>query len=144
MPRRVKDARNSQNPEETGRMPLTAWEGARPCWHLDFGLHPPKLWENTFLLFQAPQFVMTCYGSHRKSMYSKTNVSYQGFPVNAKMQGAGSNHRQTAQHSCGVSSWAEDGRGKVKKNLRSSLVVQWLRLQAPNAGGPKCNPQSGS
>ena len=77
-------------------------------------------------------------------MYSKTNVSYQGFPVNAKMQGAGSNHRQTAQHSCGVSSWAEDGRGKVKKNLRSSLVVQWLRLQAPNAGGPKCNPQSGS
>ena len=90
----AKDARNSQNLEETGRMPLTAWEGAWPCWHLHLGLHPPKLWENTFLLFQAPWFVMTCYGSHRKSMYSKRNVSYQGFPVNARMQGAGPNHGQ--------------------------------------------------
>lgn len=28
-----------------------------------------KLWENKFLLFQATQFVVCCYGSPRKSIY---------------------------------------------------------------------------
>ena len=29
-------------------------------------------------------------------------------------------------------------------NMGTSLVVQWLRLRAPNAGGPRFNPQSGN
>lgn len=32
------------------------------CWHLDFRLWPPELWENTFLLFYTTQFVMAAPG----------------------------------------------------------------------------------
>ena len=40
---------------------------------------------------------------------------------------------------------AEDSsRRKDKRKPGTSLVVQWLRLQAPNAGDPGLNPWSGN
>ena len=32
----------------------------------------------------------------------------------------------------------------MKRRLRDSLVIQWLRLQIPNAGGPRFCPRSGN
>lgn len=44
--------------------------GARPCEHLDLGLWPPGLWENTFLWLSASMFVVIYYGSHGKQIQS--------------------------------------------------------------------------
>ena len=34
--------------------------------------------------------------------------------------------------------------GQKHKQLGTSLVAQWLRLRAPNAGGPSFDPWSGN
>ena len=73
--------------------PSETSDGAWPCWHLNFGLLPPELWENKFLLFQATQFVALCYGSSRtliqrgkrRHMFGKiwdTGVTWPDWHVN--------------------------------------------------------------
>ena len=46
------------------------------------------------------------------------------------------------------SSHKKEGKGAslvpIKRRLRDSLVIQWLRLQIPNAGGPMFCPWSGN
>ena len=37
-----------------------------------------------------------------------------------------------------------DASGLLKREMRTSRVVQWLRLQTPNAGGFRFNPWSGN
>lgn len=40
----------------------------------DFGLWPPELRDNKFLLFQTPQFVVLRSHSHRKLIYSTSSL----------------------------------------------------------------------
>lgn len=54
--------RNYQQTPETGRQGGLLSEGAWPCGHLDFGLEPPDVPHNNFLLHQAAQCLVFCYG----------------------------------------------------------------------------------
>lgn len=56
--------------EARSEAPLELLEGAWPCPHLDFGLWPPELWENTFLLRSVAQCVVLCYSSHRELIHA--------------------------------------------------------------------------
>lgn len=60
----------SQRTPETGRLgkdsPQNPWKECGPSDTLISHFCPPKLYENTFLLFQATKCMAICYGSHRK------------------------------------------------------------------------------
>lgn len=67
---------------QTGRSreapPLEPSEGARPYLHLDFGLWPPGLGENIYLLLAITQFVVICYHSPRKLIHLLNASSTSG------------------------------------------------------------------
>lgn len=70
---RPRDIKNCQQPPETvretwNRFSLKASSRNQSCWHQDFRLLAPGVWENTFLLFRATQHVVVCSGGPRKQI----------------------------------------------------------------------------